>query len=210
MKFSRHFFAVLFCTVLAANPTVAFADKTMPTIMVLGDSLSAAYGIDRDKGWVALLRKQLAQKGYRYQVVNASVSGDTTRTGLGRLDAALATHRPEIVIVELGANDGLRGLPFNEIESSLVRIIKKCQETGARVLLVGVRLPPNYGETYNREFLEIYRKLAGRFRIPLVPKMLDQVSDYRNLLQEDGMHPIAKAEPRVLDNIWVKLQPMLK
>jgi len=178
--------------------------------MVLGDSLSAAYGIDRDKGWVALLSKRLAQRGYRYQVVNASVSGDTTRTGLGRLDAALATHRPQIVVVELGANDGLRGLPFNEIESSLVRIIEKCQQADARVLLVGVRLPPNYGEAYNREFLAIYRRLAGRFKIPLVPKMLDQVSDYRNLLQEDGMHPVTKAEPKVLDNIWIKLQPMLK
>ena len=178
--------------------------------MVLGDSLSAAYGIDREQGWVALLRKRLAQTGYHYQVVNASVSGDTTRTGLGRLDAALATHRPHIVIVELGANDGLRGLPFNEIESSLARIIEKCQKADARVLLVGVRLPPNYGEAYNREFLQVYRKLAVRFRIPLVPKMLDQVSDYRNLLQEDGMHPIAKAEPKVLDNIWVRLKPMLK
>jgi len=210
MKFSTHLFAALFCTLLATNPTVAFADKTTPTIMVLGDSLSAAYGIDRDKGWVALLSKRLAQRGYRYQVVNASVSGDTTRTGLGRLDAALATHRPQIVVVELGANDGLRGLPFNEIESSLVRIIEKCQQADARVLLVGVRLPPNYGEAYNREFLAIYRRLAGRFNIPLVPKMLDQVSDYRNLLQEDGMHPVAKAEPKVLDNIWIKLQPMLK
>lgn len=178
--------------------------------MVLGDSLSAAYGIDRDKGWVALLEKRLTQTGYRYRVINASVSGDTTRTGLGRLDAALETHRPQIVIVELGANDGLRGLPFNEIKSSLVRIIEKSQQAGARVLLVGVRLPPNYGEAYNREFLDIYRKLAVRFKIPLVPKMLDQVSDYRHLLQEDGMHPIAQAEPKVLDNIWVKLQPMLK
>ena len=210
MKFSRRFFALLFCTVLATNPTAAFADKTTPTIMVLGDSLSAAYGIDRDEGWVALLRKRLAQKGYRYLVVNASVSGDTTRTGLGRLDAALGTHHPQIVVVELGANDGLRGLPFNEIESSLARIIEKCQQAGARVLLVGVRLPPNYGEAYSREFLAIYRRLAVRFKTPLVPKMLDQVSDYRNLLQEDGMHPVAKAEPKVLDNIWIKLQPMLK
>jgi acyl-CoA thioesterase-1 len=210
MKFSRIFWPLLFCTLLAVNPTAAFADKTMPTIMVLGDSLSAAYGIDRDKGWVALLEKRLTQTGYRYRVINASVSGDTTRTGLGRLDAALDTHRPQIVIVELGANDGLRGLPFKEIESSLVRIIEKSQQAGARVLLVGVRLPPNYGEAYNREFLDIYRKLAGRFKLPLVPKMLDQVSDYRNLLQEDGMHPIARAEPKVLENIWVKLQPMLK
>jgi len=178
--------------------------------MVLGDSLSAAYGIDRDKGWVALLQKRLKLKGYHYQVINASVSGDTTRTGLGRVDAALATHRPQIVIVELGANDGLRGLPFNEIESSLALIIQRCQQAGSHVLLVGVRLPPNYGEAYNREFTAIYRKLARRFNIPLVPKMLEQVSEYRNLLQEDGMHPVAKAEPRVLENIWVKLQPMLK
>lgn len=178
--------------------------------MVLGDSLSAAYGIDRNRGWVALLEQRLKQKDYRYRVINASVSGDTTRTGLSRLDGALATHHPQIVIVELGANDGLRGLPFNEIESSLARIIEKCRQAGARVLLVGIRLPPNYGEAYNRKFTAIYPKLAKRFDIPLVPKMLDQVSDYRNQLQQDGMHPIASAEPRVLNNIWLKLQPMLK
>jgi len=209
MAFPKFLLPVLFCTLLILNPTVSGADKTASNIMVLGDSLSAAYGIDRQQGWVALLGARLRQEGLPYNVINASISGDTTRNGLGRLDAALATHHPRIVIVELGANDGLQGLAFTEIEASLAKIIEKCQKYGAKVLLVGVRLPPNYGALYNNEFAAIYRRLSKRFKVPLVPKMLDQVSDYPNLLQADGKHPIAKAEPRVLENIWVKLKPML-
>lgn len=177
--------------------------------MVLGDSLSAAYGIDRQKGWVALMQQRLEQRGYSYYIVNASVSGDTTRTGLSRLEQALAAHHPKIVILALGGNDGLRGLPFSEIETSLVRIIERCQREGIKVLLTGVRLPPNYGEAYNRKFAGLYAKLAKRYRVPLVPQMLNQVSDYRDLLQEDGMHPTAKAQPKIVDNIWDKLEPML-
>lgn len=195
--------------VSATNPTVLAAGKTPANILVLGDSLSAAYGINRDEGWVALLQKQLDEKAYPFKLVNASISGDTTRTGLSRLGPALQVHEPAIVIVALGANDGLRGLPFSEIESSLVRIIEASRKSGARVLLVGVRLPPNYGAAYNRQFAALYHRLSSRFGIPLVPQMLDQVSDYRDLLQEDGMHPTARAQPQIVDNIWEKLEPML-
>lgn len=195
--------------VLPANPTALAKDKTTPTILVLGDSLSAAYGIDRQKGWVALLQQRVTGRGYTYNTVNASVSGDTTRTGLGRLEGALKAHQPQIVIVALGGNDGLRGLPFTEIEASLRQIIERCQGDGIKVLITGVRLPPNYGPAYNQQFAELYAKLARHYRIPLVPQMLNQVSDYRELLQEDGMHPTARAQPQIVDNVWDKLEPML-
>ena len=159
--------------------------------MVLGDSLSAAYGIDRDKGWVALLRKRLVQKGYRYQVVNASVSGDTTRTGLGRLDAALATHRPEIVIVELGANDALRGLEPREAYDNLDAILTTLGKKHIPVLLAGMRAPPNLGKEYGAAFDAIYPKLAKKHGVALYPFFLEGVAARPELNQEDGMHPNA-------------------
>lgn len=176
----------------------------------MGDSLSSAYGIDADAGWVALLQQQLSSEGYDYKVVNASVSGDTTRTGLGRIDAALKSHQPKIVIVALGGNDGLRGLAFSEIETSLSRIIERCQQLGAEILLVGVRLPPNYGAVYNQQFAEMYRRLATRYELTLVAKMLDQVADKPELMQADGMHPKAEAQSQVMKNIWPRLERILE
>ncbi|MFO8024447.1 arylesterase [Thiohalophilus sp.] len=176
----------------------------------MGDSLSGAYGIDRDQGWVSLLQQQLSRKGYDYRAINASVSGDTARTALNRLEPALRTHQPAIVIVALGGNDGLRGLAFSEIQSSLASIIERSQQANARVLLAGVRLPPNYGPTYNARFTAVYRDLASRYDITLVPKILDQVADNPALMQSDGIHPTAQAQPRIMHNIWDKLAPMLK
>lgn len=196
--------------ILACNLTAFAADKTPQTILVLGDSLSSAYGIDADAGWVALLQQQLSSEGYDYKVVNASVSGDTTRTGLGRIDAALKSHQPKIVIVALGGNDGLRGLAFSEIETSLSRIIERCQQLGAEILLVGVRLPPNYGAVYNQQFAEMYRRLATRYELTLVAKMLDQVADKPELMQADGMHPKAEAQSQVMKNIWPRLERILE
>lgn len=185
-------------------------DETQANILVLGDSLSGAYGIDRDQGWVSLLQQQLTEKGYGYHVINASVSGDTTRTALSRLEPALRSHQPAIVIVALGGNDGLRGLALTEIESSLASIIERSQQYHARVLLAGVRLPPNYGAAYNARFAAVYQALARRYAIPLVPKILDQVADNPALMQSDGIHPNVKAQPRIMQNIWEKLLPMLK
>ena len=194
---------------LTVYPTIVAADKTPATILVLGDSLSGAYGLNADEGWVALLQQQVTKQGYNYKVINASVSGDTTRTGLSRLESALKTHEPDIVIIALGANDGLRGLPFSEIENSLVKIIERCKQQGAQILLVGVRLPPNYGPVYNQKFAELYRRLANKYEIPLVPRMLDQVAEDRELMQPDGMHPKAGAQPQVMRNIWAGLKPVL-
>jgi len=201
--------SIVFGSVLAVNSTAYAENKTPATILVLGDSLSGAFGLDTDEGWVALLQQQLTRQGYDYRVINASVSGDTTRTGLSRIQPALKAHDPAIVIVALGANDGLRGLPFSEIENSLAGIIQHCKEQGTQTLLVGVRLPPNYGPVYNQKFAELYRRLADSYQIPLVAKMLDKVAENRALMQADGMHPKAEAQPQVMENIWAGLKPLL-
>jgi acyl-CoA thioesterase I len=168
----------------------AIADnKTPANILVLGDSLSGAYGIDIDQGWVALLQQQVYNEGYDYEVINASVSGDTTR---------------------LGGNDGLRGLAFSEIENSLSSIIERCKQAQTQILLVGVRLPPNYGPVYNQQFAQLYSSLAQRYEIPLVPKMLDKIAENRELMQQDGIHPKAEAQPQLMNNIWQGLHPLLK
>ncbi|MDX1824303.1 MAG: arylesterase, partial [Thiohalomonadales bacterium] len=183
--------------------------STPATILVLGDSISAAYGINTNEGWVALLQQRLTQKGFNYRVVNASVSGDTTRTGLNRLPDALQQHHPAIVIVALGGNDGLRGLPFSEIEASLTGIIQLSRQHDARVVLAGVRLPPNYGAFYNTRFATLFQTLSDTYHVALVPKLLDQVADHHELMQEDGIHPTATAQPQILDNVWPHLQPLL-
>lgn len=180
-----------------------------PTILVYGDSLSAAYGIATDQGWVNLLQQRLIAQGYRHQVANASISGETSSGGLSRIEASLRQHRPALVIVELGANDGLRGLPVAELRRNLAAIIEQCRRQGARVLLVGMRIPPNYGPRYTRDFADSYPQLAKQYRLPLVKFLLDGVAGRRELVQEDGLHPLAVAQPRLLDNVWKKLQPIL-
>ena len=209
MKFSKSILPALFCIVMAVNNTAFAENKTPAAILVLGDSLSGAWGIDKDEGWVALLQQKLIKQGFDYKVINASVSGDTTRTGLSRVDSALQEHKPSIVIVALGGNDGLRGLAFSEIESSLASIIERCQKDDAQVLLSAVRLPPNYGPVYIEQFAALYQGLSERFGVPLVPRMLDQVAENRDLMQQDGIHPNAKAQPRIMQNVWLGLEPML-
>ncbi len=206
---SKLLLCVLFSVVLAHNHTAFATNKTPASILVLGDSLSGAYGININEGWVALLQQQIISQGYDYKVINASVSGDTTRTGLSRIDSALKNHKPEIVIIALGGNDGLRGLAFSEIENSLSSIIESCKKDHVEILLVGVRMPPNYGTVYNNQFAELYQNLAQRYDIPLVPRMLNQVAEHRELMQQDGMHPKAEAQPQVMKNVWTGLQPIL-
>ena len=179
-------------------------------ILVLGDSLSAGYGISTNSGWVALLQQRLEQQGYRQRVVNASISGDTTSGGLARLPQALAQHRPQLVILELGANDGLRGLPLEEMRRNLATIIDKSREQGATLLLAGVRLPPNYGALYVKTFHDVYRQLARNHKVAFVPYLLTGVSGRANLMQADGLHPRANAQRLILDNVWPHLLPILK
>jgi len=177
---------------------------------VFGDSLSAAYGLRSEQGWVALLDKRLQSQGYGYQVVNASVSGETTGGGLERLPRALQLHKPEILVLELGANDALRGLPLSLARDNLAHMIDLAQRGGAHVLLVGMRIPPNYGPRYTAEFVQMYGELRDRYRLALVPFLLESVALDPARMQEDGLHPNARGEPAVLDTLWPELVPMLK
>lgn len=186
----------------------AYAEK--PAILVLGDSLSASFGIGADTGWVALLQRRLDQEGYRYQVVNASISGDTTAGGAARFPRALKMHEPQIVLVELGGNDGLRGLPLSEMRKNLATIIDAAKKNRAQVLLLGMRLPPNYGPSYTRRFEAIYTELARRHRVPLLPFLLEGVAQRSEMMQSDGLHPVAEAQPKILENVWLKLEPLLR
>jgi len=181
-----------------------------PAILVLGDSLSAAYGIRVDQGWVALLQARLRAKGYGHRVVNASSSGETTGGALARLPRALDTHKPAIVIVELGGNDALRGLPVGDVRANLESIIALSQQAGARILLVGIRIPPNYGPAYTRDIERMYADLARRHALPHVPFLLADVALDENLMLDDGIHPNAAAQPRLLEAVWKPLEPMLR
>ena len=196
------------CGVSAAAAAPAMAST--PTILVFGDSLSAAYNIPRERGWVALLQQRLQQQGFPQHVVNASVSGETTSGGLSRLAAALKQHKPDIVILELGANDGLRGLPVSDMQRNLRAMIEASRAAKARVLLVGMKIPPNYGPRYTQEFAASYPQLAQQYDLPLVPFLLDDVAGKAELTQDDGLHPNAAAQAKVLDNVWSALQPMLR
>ena len=176
---------------------------------MLGDSLSAAYGIRLEQGWVALLQGRLKAKGYGHRVINASSSGETTGGALARLPRALERHRPAVVIIELGGNDGLRGLPIAEVRGNFEQLIGLSQKAGAKVLLVGMRIPPNYGPAYTQSFHALYGELAARHKLPLVPFFLDGIALDDSLMQEDGLHPNAAAQPKLLDQVWPKLTPLL-
>ncbi|WP_262927427.1 arylesterase [Phytohalomonas tamaricis] len=169
------------------------------TVLVLGDSLSAAHGIDRDAGWVHLLQQRL---GDEHRVVNASISGDTTSGGLERLPDALEKFNPDVVLLELGGNDGLRGLPPEQMKNNLARMIEMSQDAGARVALLGIMIPPNYGESYANAIRDVYPQLAKQYDIPYVPFILEGVALHDDLMQRDQIHPNAKGQPIMLDNIW--------
>jgi acyl-CoA thioesterase-1 len=201
--------ALGFLLVLLFMASALPAQSAGGVILVLGDSLSSAYGIDVQSGWVQLLQKRLDEQGANYLVVNASISGDTSNAGAARLPSALATHKPDIVVVELGGNDGLRGLPLSETRANLERIIVDSQTAGARVLLLGMRLPPNYGPAYTDAFHAIYQTLANRYEVARVPFLLDGIGGVDELMQADGIHPRAEAQPIMLDNVWPALQPLL-
>jgi len=180
------------------------------TILVLGDSLSAAYGISQQQGWVSLLEKRLQDQGYAYSVINASSSGETTSGGLNRLPALLERHQPDWVLVELGGNDGLRGLPLPVIRNNLSQLVELPLDAGAQVLLIGIRLPPNYGARYGDSFFELYADIADQYQVERVPFMLENVALDWDLMQDDGIHPNAQAQPLILDTIWQHLEPLIR
>lgn len=191
---------------------LAFLNATAwgANLLILGDSLSAAYGLAPREGWPTLLEERLKQKRFDYSVVNASISGETTSGGATRIGEALSRVKPAVLIVALGGNDGLRGLPTSQMKANLSRMVEAAQRRGARVLLVGVRVPPNYGARYAREFEAAFVEVATRYRVPLVPYILKGIGERRELMQEDNIHPTAAAQSKILENIWPKLQPLLK
>jgi acyl-CoA thioesterase-1 len=197
---------------LAAGAAVAGFAAAQPVILVVGDSLSAEYGLNRGSGWVALLQQRLAREKIAAKVVNASISGDTTSGGRSRLPALLMQLHPTHVIIELGANDALRGLPLSMTEDNLAQMVVAAEQAGARVLLVGMQLPPNYGGNYARRFAGLFPEVAKKYHTGLVPFLLAGVADVPNaaeLFQADGLHPKAQAHPRILDNVWPELKKLL-
>jgi len=186
------------------------ARAEVPVILVFGDSISAGYGLARvEQGWVALLQTRLKDQEYGYQVVNASVSGETTAGGLARLPRALMLHQPKIVILELGGNDGLRALPIAQMRANLARMVDLASAAGAKVLLLGMRMPPNYGPDYTEQFRLCYADLARDKKLPLVPFLLNDIALSPDLVQADGIHPNEQGQPKLLANVWPSLLPLL-
>ena len=201
--------ALLAGLLLVCLTTASAVANQEPIILVFGDSLSAAYGIREEQGWVTLLQEKLESEGFAHRVVNASVSGETSNGGLARLPAVLESHAPDLVILELGGNDGLRGLPLQALEENLQTMIDMIQQADAEVLLAGIQIPPNYGPRYTEPFAQIFPTLSERESLPLVPFLIDGIAQHPDLMQNDGIHPKAEAQFMIVDNVWPVLKPML-
>ncbi|WP_325435839.1 arylesterase [Pseudomonas nitroreducens] len=179
------------------------------TLLVVGDSISAGLGLDTSLGWVSLLGKRLKEQGFDYQVVNASISGDTTAGGLARLPALLSEQKPKLVVIELGGNDGLRGMAPAQLQQNLASMVDQSRQAGAKVILLGMRLPPNYGQRYTDAFAKVFDSVASEQKVPLVPFFLEGVGGVQDMMQADGIHPAVAAQPKLLDNVWPTLKPLL-
>ncbi|WP_324288287.1 arylesterase [Pseudoxanthomonas sp. SL93] len=200
---------------LSARPAAAQSAQAKPaaaarTVLVMGDSLSAAYGLSPAQGWVALTADRIGKTRPGWRVVNASVSGETTAGGASRIAAEMQRHRPAVVVIELGANDGLRGLPLAQTRANLEKMIKAAQAGKAKVLLVGMRMPPNYGPDYTRGFEQNYTALAKQYNTALLPFLLEPIALDRAAYQADNLHPVASAQPKLRDHVWKALDPLLK
>jgi len=209
MRLAVCFRHALCAFLLAAVPLASAQDKS-PVLLVVGDSVSAGYGLTGGQGWVESLSKKLAAEGYRYRVVNASISGDTTAGGRARLPALLAQHKPAVVVIELGGNDALRGGKLATTRDNLDAMVVASQAAGAKVLVVGMEIPPNYGPGYAREFRELYTGVSSTRKVPLVPSFFAGFGEDLSFFQADRIHPTAQAQSRLLDNVWPQLVPLLK
>jgi acyl-CoA thioesterase-1 len=184
-------------------------EKSQPVILVIGDSLSSGHGIDPDKDWVSLLRHRLKQNSFPYQLVNSSISGDTTGNGLKRLPSLLTEYRPSYVIIELGGNDGLRGLSLSVMKHNLSTMIALSQQSHAKVLLAGIKIPPNYGKKYTQAFYNVYQSLSSEYKTPLIPFLLDSVGANSDLMQKDGIHPTSTAQSIILNTAWPYIETLI-
>ncbi|TKR31139.1 arylesterase [Luteimonas gilva] len=193
-----------------AQAARAPAEAPAKTVLVMGDSLSAGYGLSAADGWVSLTAERIAETRPGWRVVNASISGETTAGGAARIVDAVVRHKPAVVVIELGANDGLRGLPLRDMKRNLARMIGASESVGAKVLLVGMRIPPNYGPEYAHGFERAYTDLAKLFDVPLLPFLLQPVAADRASFQNDNLHPVAAAQPKLRDHVWTALEPLLK
>ncbi len=209
-RIMRHLVPCVFNILLFCLLNVTPVQAASRNLLILGDSLSAAYGIPVDSGWVALLQERLGQRGHDVQVYNASISGETTGGALARLPGILERLTPDITLIELGANDGLRGFPPDVIRDNLLNLVTRLRQTGSAVVLVQMHLPPNYGQAYNRRFDDIYRDIAAQNDLPLAPFILQHMYDDPELMQDDGLHPRAVAQPLILNHIWPVLAPLLE
>lgn len=200
-------FLIVSSIVCAAPAPVPVAE--IPTVLVFGDSLSAGYGIDVDQSWTSLLQSRLAAQGYEHRVVNASISGETTEGGATRIDSALKNFAPEVVVIALGGNDGLRGFPPARMKSNLETMIRASLDSGAEVVLLGIRIPPNYGQRYTEAFEQVYRDLATELDLPWIEFFMEGIALNEALMQDDGIHPNAEAQPVLLDNAWPAISAAL-
>lgn len=209
MKLNGYARSVLVLFVCFIYALQARADQNSPVILILGDSLSAAYKLSAEDGWGHLLVRRLEAKGFKYEVVNASISGATTNAGLQRMPSLLEKHKPKFVLLELGANDGLQGMPVAGITRNLESLIKQARHAGAEVILLGIQLPPNFGSRYTKPFFAQYSTLAKKYNLALVPFLLEGVAGKSEFMQADGLHPTAEAQPVVLENVWQVLEMQL-
>jgi acyl-CoA thioesterase-1 len=207
MKFRLLLLCLIWTSFSVNAQAAATADDK--NLLVVGDSLSAGFGLDLEDTWVALLETRLRQEGYGYKVVNASISGDTTGNGARRFNRALNIHQPDIVIIELGGNDGLRALPVDLMQQNLEQMIQSAQQTDAIVVLAGIQIPPNYGELYAGEFTAVYPQLAEQYKVLLIPFFMEDVALDPDMMQSDGIHPNKQAQPLLLENVWRVLAPAL-
>lgn len=203
-------FRLALCAILVAFGPLASAQDRSPVLLVVGDSVSAGYGLTSGQGWVELLARKLAAEGYKYRVVNASISGDTTAGGRARLPALLTQHKPAVVVIELGGNDALRGGKLATTRDNLDAMVAASQAAGAKVLVVGMEIPPNYGPAYAREFKDTFVTVAGARKVPLVPSFFAGFGEDLAMFQADRIHPTAQAQSRLLDNVWPQLVPLLR
>ena len=197
----------LFAVILLLMSTAALAKEN---IVVLGDSISAGYGIEVGQGWVALVQKKLIAANACCTMVNESISGDTSAGGLARIDRILTVHRPKILLLELGANDGLRGLPPAQLKNNLMEIVRRAQNSGSQVILLSMRIPPSYGKRYVEMFYSVYPQIAKELNISSIPFIMEDIALVRDLMQADGLHPNAKAQPIIADKVWHQLQPSIQ